>query len=236
MTMTKPEVFLPIPERLTIEHVAGIATVPGLAFTVRDGRFRLVRCNQAFAAASGVKMETLPGTTLADILPPDAAAERMEIQKRVMSTGKSERFFQLASDRRLICMIAPLDESSWGHPGTFGCFQEIPATGSLVAVDELPTLRTPCLDRLDRLTPRELEVLYFIAQGITSAAAADELGCSAKTVENHVESIHRKLRTSGRAGLVRYTSERGIQSFGRDEWFAMVETKRAGPSAAAQPS
>jgi ATP/maltotriose-dependent transcriptional regulator MalT len=52
------------------------------------------------------------------------------------------------------------------------------------------------------LTPRELEVLALVADGLRNAEIAQRLVLSAKTVDHHVSAILRKLevRTRGEAG------------------------------------
>ena len=49
------------------------------------------------------------------------------------------------------------------------------------------------MGRLDRLTPREREVLALIAQADTNTAISNELGITTRAVERHVNSIFRKL-------------------------------------------
>ncbi len=56
----------------------------------------------------------------------------------------------------------------------------------------------------DGLSPRETEVLRFIALGYTSAEIATKLHLSRRTVETHRARIHRKLGADSRAQLVRY--------------------------------
>ncbi len=51
----------------------------------------------------------------------------------------------------------------------------------------------PTNRRVDRLTPRELEVLDLMAQGLTNAAICEQLHLSVKTVEPAVSSIFTKL-------------------------------------------
>jgi DNA-binding NarL/FixJ family response regulator len=46
---------------------------------------------------------------------------------------------------------------------------------------------------LDRLTPRELEVLALMAEGRSNAAIADRLGLSVKTLEAHIRHILQRL-------------------------------------------
>tara|TARA_R110002073_G_scaffold118918_1_gene258391 strand:+ start:250412 stop:251068 length:657 start_codon:yes stop_codon:yes gene_type:complete len=50
------------------------------------------------------------------------------------------------------------------------------------------------LGDLESLTPRELEVLAFLGQGLTIKEIAAALFRSVKTIENHRESIGRKLK------------------------------------------
>ena len=61
-----------------------------------------------------------------------------------------------------------------------------------------------------RLTPRETEVLRLVAKGLTARQAADRLGVSHRTVENHVQNTLGKLALHNRAQLVRYAVEQGL--------------------------
>jgi len=57
--------------------------------------------------------------------------------------------------------------------------------------------------RFERLTPRELEVMELVAQGFTSAAIAEKLGISARTVESYRVQIMDKMHAPSVAVLVR---------------------------------
>jgi DNA-binding NarL/FixJ family response regulator len=48
-------------------------------------------------------------------------------------------------------------------------------------------------DLLDRLSPRELEVLALMAEGRSNRAMGEELGVELKTVETHVGRVFTKL-------------------------------------------
>lgn len=63
---------------------------------------------------------------------------------------------------------------------------------------------------LDRLTPREREVLRHIARGYTYKEAARRLDISVKTVETHVSAVLRKLQLSSRHELTRWANDRGL--------------------------
>ena len=63
---------------------------------------------------------------------------------------------------------------------------------------------------LDRLSPREREVLKLIARGYSYKEVAKELFISTKTVETHVSSVLRKLQLSNRHQLTRWATDRRL--------------------------
>lgn len=60
------------------------------------------------------------------------------------------------------------------------------------------------------LTARETEVLRLVAKGYAYRDIADRLVISVRTVQNHVQSILRKLQLQGRYELMRYAIHRGL--------------------------
>jgi len=54
----------------------------------------------------------------------------------------------------------------------------------------------------NRLSPKELEVIYFILDGLTNNAIAKELDITPRTVKAHVSSIFSKLHVNDRLALV----------------------------------
>ena len=65
-------------------------------------------------------------------------------------------------------------------------------------------------DDLDQLTPREREVLRYIARGYAYKQVASRLHISIKTVETHVSAVLRKLQLSSRYELTRWATDRKI--------------------------
>jgi DNA-binding NarL/FixJ family response regulator len=63
---------------------------------------------------------------------------------------------------------------------------------------------------LDRLSPREREVMRLIARGYAYKEVARELFISIKTVETHVSSVLRKLQLSNRHQLTRWATDRRL--------------------------
>ena len=61
-----------------------------------------------------------------------------------------------------------------------------------------------------RLSPREFQVLYLIAQGYSNKCIAPELGISIKTVEKHRQNLMKKLNIHTTAGLTSYAIADGV--------------------------
>ena len=61
-----------------------------------------------------------------------------------------------------------------------------------------------------QVTPREVEVLELISQGLRDKEIADAIGISEKTVYVHVKNILAKLDVKDRTAAVRAAVRRGI--------------------------
>ena len=62
----------------------------------------------------------------------------------------------------------------------------------------------------EALTPREIQVLELLAQGLPNKAIATRLGISDQTVKFHVSSISGKLGAANRTDAVRRAVRRGL--------------------------
>jgi DNA-binding NarL/FixJ family response regulator len=60
------------------------------------------------------------------------------------------------------------------------------------------------------LTHRQLEVLQLLAEGASTAEISERLGISARTAENHLSAIFRKLDTTNRTMAVVKALSMGI--------------------------
>jgi DNA-binding NarL/FixJ family response regulator len=70
--------------------------------------------------------------------------------------------------------------------------------------------KPPIDPEFDQLTPREREVLRYIARGYAYKQIARQLHISAKTVETHVSAVLRKLQLSNRYELTRWATDRRL--------------------------
>jgi DNA-binding CsgD family transcriptional regulator len=60
------------------------------------------------------------------------------------------------------------------------------------------------------LTPREMDVLRLIAQGLTDAEVAERLSLSPRTIGSHLTSIYSKLHVQSRTAAARIALEHGL--------------------------
>lgn len=76
--------------------------------------------------------------------------------------------------------------------------------------DVLPESAAAIDPELDRLTPREQEVMRHLARGFTYREMGERLHISVKTVETHVSSVLRKLQLSNRHELTAWAANRRL--------------------------
>lgn len=69
------------------------------------------------------------------------------------------------------------------------------------------TVVGPPLPSPAELTPREMDVLHLLTQGLTNAKIAEHLIISELTVRSHVRSIYSKLGITSRSAATRYAIE-----------------------------
>jgi len=65
--------------------------------------------------------------------------------------------------------------------------------------------------RIERLTPREREVMRGLLEGIPTKRIAADLGISVKTASKHRSRVFQKLRVESAAELVRLLSDHSLQ-------------------------
>lgn len=65
-------------------------------------------------------------------------------------------------------------------------------------------------DVFDLLTSRELEIIKFLAMGMSNKDISDTLYISEKTVKNHVSSVFRKLGINDRTSAAMYAVKKGL--------------------------
>ena len=103
-------------------------------------------------------------------------------------------------------------------PGTFEVVGEFPTVGAArssgLHADALVLTTQPDGRRLpaEPLTPREIEVLGQLVEGLSNKTIASRLGISDQTVKFHVAAICGKLGAANRTEAVRRAIRRGLVS------------------------
>ncbi len=204
--------------------------VPGCCALARDESFRLVWCNRAYADEIGKESPgQAVGTTLRDVLPEKQAVEREDLMRPVLETGRTLAYQQMWKGVRRLTRVWPLDPDAFGHAGYFVMIKALrdPLPEQTGPDDAVQFVRTADLGDLAVLSPRELEVFYYLSAGMTVSDTAEALFRSEKTIGRHVESIHKKMGYSSRAELVRDAVQRGLIHFSGRQWSVLTDPKRA---------
>lgn len=126
-------------------------------------------------------------------IPKRAAPDDLVSAIRVVSQGNVFLYASLA--RYLVNEALPRADSDRGSEP-----RPEAGTGSADPVDP----------SVEKLTPREREILTHIAEGQTSREIGEKLVISPKTVDRHRENIMGKLNLRNRAELVKYAIAKGL--------------------------
>jgi len=176
------------------------------------GRVRLAAARLALAAgdheearrASEDAIDRLSDATA----PYDAAVARLSLARALLGLGRE-------------------DSAAAAARGARDAFATLGADRELRAAEELLAGASPARAAADRgstasvpdpraaralaeLSPRELEVLRLVAQGLGDAEIAERLVLSPHTVHRHVANIRTKLRLPSRSAAVAYAARAGL--------------------------
>lgn len=137
--------------------------------------------------------------------------DRLRWQLRDSGVTVAGEFATLAEAReaepRADAFVLAADDRASTDPLSLASAQAAPR-----AVSRERTTAVRDLTDIEPLTPREIEVLERLAEGLPNKAIAEQLGISDQTVKFHVASITSKLGASNRTEAVRIAVRGGIIS------------------------
>ncbi|WP_342394694.1 helix-turn-helix transcriptional regulator [Sinorhizobium garamanticum] len=213
-----------------------LTPIPTMLST-RDG-LRILDVNDAFKTVLGYEPAEVIGRTSAELPIWVDKAARKHLESEIQASGslrKVEVQLRTPHDEVLDCLISAETVSIQDEECVLTVIQDITerkrSEEELIAaieavmqdtswfsrtiIEKLALLRRPGSSgkpeaSLSDLTPRELEVLGLMCQGLTNAAIVKKLGVTQNTVRNHIARIYVKIDVHDRAGAVVWARERGF--------------------------
>ncbi len=194
---------------------------PTTAVSIIDIEGEIIYMNRAavtMACGAGSTPGELVGRNLADFGMPRAwVEERLGIYRGVCERGEPAMLRSMLDGRQLISWLSPVrgegDERE--RPRVIAVTRRHSAHGEQRAgvEGELEMYESGFvrLGELESLTTRELEVLALMGQGLTMREIGQALFRSVKTIENHRNSIGRKLARSRGADLAGIARMSGLK-------------------------
>lgn len=177
---------------------------------VLDASARILYGNVHGAVLLGRTPESLGGAQLTDVCAGAMGEERAALIRRAAVTGVpiTMDFTWLGRARRTVLRPFKADDGStqvlmvcrWLNVGA----TPVPAGMEYIRA------KANDLGRLSVLTPRELEILTLIAQGLSTSEIAKHLHRSEKTIEWHRVSLGAKLGVLNRVELTWIAIEAGL--------------------------
>ncbi len=178
-----------------LECLQGILDVLDVPLVCMDLQGRVMVWNRASEELSGWTREEMVGSTVDRVVPPDAREERRKVVARTLAEGQAA-----------------------------GTYSRVRKDGTIVHIEMrmhliLGEQREPhCIVALVRalpghgvsLTPRQKEVLEYIANGRTNDDIARRLVVSRRTVERHVASILDRFGVENRAAAAAVAVAAGL--------------------------
>ncbi|HYD01040.1 MAG TPA: LuxR C-terminal-related transcriptional regulator [Phycisphaerales bacterium] len=153
------------------------------------------------------------GKLLTDLFPKPIADERGQLIRRVLDTNKPLVMHAAWKGIRTRTVMRPLAGPA-GKPDRvlIVCRGIVPADDTRAAQADVEVVQAQHVDKgqLANLTPREMEILALIGQGLTTAAIAEKLFRSRKTIEAHRLSLGIKLSARNRVDLARIAVQSGL--------------------------
>ncbi len=137
-----------------------------------------------------ISSDTIPKNTIVLEKAPEITTGKMLITKGVKAYGNS----RMQTVHYLQMLQTIIDGKVWTYPKL---------TSALVKNISVPKINDDTKQLIDnRLSPKEIEVIYLILDGLTNDTIASKLKITSRTVKAHISSIFSKLHVNDRISLV----------------------------------
>jgi len=180
------------------------------------------------AEAIDLAQKLKPDIVVMDISMPNLNG--LEATRRLMELSDSPKIIILSQHKRQEYVVQALQAGASGYllkdsitdelieaiqtvkEGMTYLSEQLPREEIMGLIRRGETLPNP----VERLTPREREVIQLVAEGYTNRQIAVKLSISVKTVEKHRYNLMDKLNMSDVTALVRFAVSNGIVSAQRE--------------------
>jgi len=197
----------PVDESLLWET---LVSEPGIGVAVLSVEGRLLYVNEQSAQIFLERPASeASGKMLGELFPSEWVRERLELFDRVRRTGEPLVLRSIWRGRQIQSTFRLIDDSDNGGADRVLVITRLGQTdpgGADVVESEFAELGP-----LDVLTPKELEVLALLGQGLRLKDIAKLLHRSPKTIDNHRTAIGRKLREADRVKLACLAHHAGLE-------------------------
>ncbi|MFA6044904.1 MAG: LuxR C-terminal-related transcriptional regulator [Phycisphaerales bacterium] len=178
----------------------------GIFVMLVDATGNVVFANTAWNRLLGLSQVT--GKTLIELLGKEIAAERQQINDRVIATKHPESILDMVGGSLLRTTRRPIQSPEDGIPSGVLVTSCVVREGMELSNIRLATYHD--LGHLQALTEREFELLHHVGKGLSSDDAATKMHRSTRTVEWHRASLGEKLGCHNRVEIARVAIASGI--------------------------
>ena len=189
------------------------AAIPGLGVGLLEADGTIVYFNETAAKMyGGGTVEQHTGRRLGEIYPPEWAAEKVALLRRVIATDERLLVRYIWDGKRVEVQYQKIEGDGEAPTRVLLTAREGITDDELIPDDfKIVTTGTANFGPLSVLSPRELEVLALIGQGKSAKLIGDILELSPRTVERHRDSIGKKLDKHDRVSLALVAQAAGLE-------------------------
>ena len=197
------------PDGLSAESIwESLIADTGAAVYVLSSDGEIEFLNAEAARCLGVDASKAVGRLYTELVPGAVGEERVGYVRRVSSSGEGMVFEQVCRGRRRRATLRVIPRPERGSPWVMMVCRAV----SGPAEPGVQHAKHNDHGALESLTPREVEILRMIGEGLSTTQIATELQRSEKTVEWHRVALGTKLGAGNRVELARIAIHAGLVS------------------------
>jgi FixJ family two-component response regulator len=192
---TQPVVFLVDDDSAVLEALGRLLRMEGFTVRTWSSALQFLKDHRA----------EVPGCLIADVRMPDL--DGLELQRALQESGSQRPIVFVTGQGDIPMTVQAMKAGAVSFlPKPVARVELLAAVREAIAKDE--KTRSELLERRDvemrveKLTPRELQVLKLVTRGLLNKQIAAELGAAEKTIKVHRARVMQKMQVRSAAALV----------------------------------